>query len=307
MNNPEFTVYESHNGPVDLADRWVSRSMTFPFRWLFLALLAPIVLVLGNDFKLLFHWSYITEAPFLDAQIVLLSLAPVFTFLLLGASRVLTSVKTRAWLCMLGGLVPVGIITFYSHWAIGALFTAALLVAVGNRVAKQFTVSLVPRLLTGIGGLTLLAFFVIPLNERGPSIFSMMFKPEAWSKGGWALGVGLLLLFSYSLAGFCMSLPLRIRGLFSKIVSVTLRLSLLWIPVMPFIATVGFGNQFLRFFNEGTLTIATAAFKALGIAYPIMMAAGLGAAALLTLRLWGAPAAEPEPWTEPQPEPQEAY
>ena len=122
--------------------------------------------------------------------------APFIAIGLVIASRFATSDKARALLCAASGLSVVGIVAYYTHWVVAVVCVGAACIAVGNRVGKEFSYGKTPRVLTGIGGLALVALFCTPM--MGTTAISELFSGQSWSNGGWKFCLPLFALLVYA-------------------------------------------------------------------------------------------------------------
>src|SRR5262245_36920112 len=164
----------------------------------------------------------------------------------------------------------------------------AFAIAAGNRVRKTHPAHPWPRRLSGIGGILLFLFFVIPLGRRPPIV--MFFSGDAWSHA-WPVMFGCLGLLVYGVAGIASFWKSKDSRKTCRTMSILGRVALTLVPGSFLILNViSFDSV------KGWAPVTLVVFKAYLTMYGAMVIFAAGLAALLTLKLKSAPAVPvPEP------------
>lgn len=278
--------------PLDAAGDWLDGASRWPLRILIAAVLCPVIISFAGQTQFLFYWDLFTEAGPVGS-IPLVALTPLIAIGLLIASRFPPSLQARAISCALCGVLPLAIVSFQTHWVVAALSVGLILVAAGNRVAKQFTLHHAPRIAAAVGGGILLTLGCIPVG--GTSALGALLSGQTWSNGGWMLGVGLVGVLAFALAGVGLVIPRLPRGHLSIVISVAGRLTLAWAPACLIYGRLSLGGRSVGISAAADIAGATMAFKVFGIVYPILIAGATGVASWAVAALWGSLDSEPIP------------
>lgn len=286
--NSDFEVYEPTSSPLDHACTWVTDSVRKPLRLLIAAVLCPVVFSIMGQVEFIFQWNLIFGDETFGSSMTLLALAPCASIALVFASRAMTSLAWKSALCASAGLLVIFTASYYVSWVVAAFCLGLACVAVGNRVGKQFTHVRTPKVLAGVGGVTLLSLYCMPVAGAGTdSLISILFTGSTWTDG-WMFAPLIFAVFAYGLMGIGLCVPHQRRETVATAASITVRAVLIWTPI-AFLA----GAQEIAFMFGGGLgggagvTTITLGFKFFGIAYSILYLTGLGAASWFTGWLWG--------------------
>lgn len=284
----DFEVYVPSSSPLDHACTWVSDSTKWPLRFLIAAVICPVIVAFGGEVEFFFQWSLLGDNGMSGDSMAFLALAPVLAIVMVFVSRAVNSLVGQAALCAGAGVMVLAPCAYYMHWVFAAFCLGLVCIAVGNRVGKQFTHVRMPRVLAGVGGVTLVTLYCLPVAGEGtPPLISMLFEGGLWSEGIVLVPV-LFGIFIYGLLGLGLAFPHQKRDVCAAGASLVARGVLAWTPI----AVLAAGQELLGFFGGGMMgaggiTMMTLAFKAFGIGYAALIFTALGASAWCTGWLWG--------------------
>ncbi len=277
---PDFEVYRSPRDEDDPPADWVTRAAKMPIRLYLAALLCPIILHNGIGYEMVYQWSSLGGGPVDDSKAEFIVYLPWVAAVLFVASR-FTRPPIAAALCGGAGALFWTTVAIYTHWLVGVIVGCILFIAVGNRVAKLDLTRLAPRLMAGIGGVTLLGLGFLSIGPN-MTIYQVMFSGDLW-KHAWPGGLLLLSTALLAAAGIGVAVS-RYSRLCKVATSVLSRVVVLGAPI----ALLALGAQLPglgRMGGDNLPLILTVGFKMLGSMLALLTITGLGLASLLAMWL----------------------